>query len=71
MAKITSTPTDLTQLLESVSMNEVGSAAEQALSNILGVNVPLDASVEGAAGFFAQNSASNLTTVWSRLQPFF
>ena len=53
MAKITSTPTDLTQLLESVSMNEVGSAAEQALSNILGVNVPLDAGVENAAGFFA------------------
>ena len=53
MAEMASTPTDLTKLLESVSVNEVGSAAEEALSNILGVNVPLDAGVEGAAGFFA------------------
>ena len=55
MAEMASTQTDLTKLLESVSVNEVGSAAEQALSNILGVNVPLDAGVESAAGFFAEN----------------
>ena len=54
MAELASTPTDLAKLLESVSVNEVGSAAEQALSNILGVNVPLDAGVEGVAGFFAK-----------------
>ena len=53
MAELGSNQTDLTKLLESLSVNEEGSAAEEALSNILGVNVPLDAGVETAARFFA------------------
>ena len=52
MAK--SIPTDLAALLESLSVNNVGSVDEHALSNLLGVSVPLDAGVEGAAGFFAK-----------------
>ena len=46
-------PTNLANLLESLSVNEGGSAAECALSNILGVNVPLDAGVDGVAGYFS------------------
>ena len=53
MAESTSTPTNLTNLLESLSVNDSGSAAEQALSNTLAINVPLDVGVEGVAGFFA------------------
>ena len=57
MAK--STPTDLADLLESLSVNNVGSVDEHALSNLLAVDVPLDAGVQGAAGFFATNLGLN------------
>ena len=53
MAELASAPTDLAKLLESLSVNVGGSAAERALSNILGVNVPLDAGVGSVAEFFA------------------
>ena len=47
-------PTDLGKLLESVSVTDSsGSAAEEALSNLFGVEIPLDAGVDGAAGFLA------------------
>ena len=45
---------DLSQLVESLSVNDEGSTAQQALSSILGVDVPLDAGVEAAAGAFAE-----------------
>ena len=49
-----SNPTDLAKLLESVSVTDSsGSAAEEALSNLFGVEIPLDAGVDGAAGFLA------------------
>ena len=54
MAKPSSSPTDLANLLESLTISDNGSAAEQALSNILGLEVSLDAGVEGAADFFAK-----------------
>ena len=54
MAKSSSSPTDLANLLESLTMSDNGSAAEQALANILGLEVSLDAGVEGAADFFAK-----------------
>ena len=47
-----SNPTALAKLLESVSLSEA-SAAEQALSNLFGVKIPLDARVDSAAGFIA------------------
>ena len=53
MEKPTSIP-DLASLMESLSVNDNGSAAEEALSTFLGVEVPLDAGVEGAAGYFAR-----------------
>ena len=49
---LSSNPTALAKLLESVSLSEA-SAAEQALSNLFGVEVPLDAGVDSAAGFIA------------------
>ena len=52
MAK--ASPTDLANLLESLSVTDNASTAEQALSNLFGVEVPLDDRVEGAAGFFAE-----------------
>ena len=54
MAGSSSTPTDLSNLIQSLSVNGEGSTAQQALSSILGVNVPLDAGVEAAAGAFAE-----------------
>ena len=49
-----SNPTDLAKLLESVSVTDnSSSAAEEALSNLFGVEIPLDAGVDGAAGFLA------------------
>ena len=53
MAGSSSSLTDLSQLIESLSVNDAGSTAQEALSSILGVDVPLDAGVEGAAGAFA------------------
>ena len=47
-----SNPTALANLLDSVSRSK-SSAAEQALSNLFGVEVPLDAGVDSAAGFIA------------------
>ena len=68
MKMVSSNPTDLAKLLESVTVTESISAAEEALSNLLGVEVPLDDGVEGAADFFAeklglqpQNSAMQTT----------
>ena len=49
---LSSNPTALAKLLESVSLSEA-SAAEEALSNLFGVEVPLDATVDSAAGFIA------------------
>ena len=43
----------LSQLIESLSANDEGSKAQQALSNILGVDAPLDSEVEDPAGAFA------------------
>ena len=54
MTKPSSSPTDLANLLESLSVTDNASTAEQALSNLFGVEVPLDDGVEGAAGFFAE-----------------
>ena len=51
---VSSNPTDLAKLLDSVTVTESSSAAEEALSNLLGVEVPLDDGVEGAADFFAE-----------------
>ena len=51
---VSSNPTDLAKLLESVTVTGSISAAEEALSNLLGVEVPLDDGVEGAADFFAE-----------------
>ena len=53
MSGSSSSLTDLSQLIESLSVNDEGSAAQEALSSILGVDVPLDAGVEAAAGAFA------------------
>ena len=47
MAGSSSSLTDLSQLIESLSVNDEGSAAQEALSSILGI--PLDAGVEAAA----------------------
>ena len=56
------------QVARTVTVTESISAAEEALSNLLGVEVPLDDGVEGAADFFAeklglqpQNSAMQTT----------
>ena len=50
-----SNPTDLAKLLESVFVTDnSSSAAEEALSNLFGVDIPLDAGVDGAAGFLAK-----------------
>ena len=54
MAGSPSSLTDLSQLIESLSVNDEGSTAQQALSSILGVDVPLDAGVDFAAGAFAE-----------------
>ena len=48
-----SNPTELDKLLKSVSLTNGGSAAQEALSNLFGVEIPLDAGVDGAAGFIA------------------
>ena len=53
MAGSPSSLTDLSQLIESLSVNDEGSTTQEALSSILGVDVPLDAGVEAAAGAFA------------------
>ena len=47
-------PTDLAKLLESVSVTNDGFAAEKALTNLLGFEIPLDASVESAADAIAE-----------------
>ena len=49
-----STPSDLINLTECVSVNYKGSVEQQALSSILGFDVPLDDGVESAAGKFAE-----------------
>ena len=54
MAGSSSSLTDLSQLIESLSVNNEGSTAQQALSSILGVDAPLDAGVEAAVGAFAE-----------------
>ena len=48
-----SNPTELAKLLESVSLSDGGSTAQEALSNLFGVAIPLDAGVDEAAGFIA------------------
>ena len=54
MASPSSKQADLTKLIETLSVNDAGSSAQQALSSLLGIDVPLDAGVEGAAGFIAE-----------------
>ena len=54
MAGPSTSLSDLSQLVESLSVNDEGSSAQQVLSSILGVDVPLDAGVEAAAGAFAE-----------------
>ena len=54
MAGPSTSSSDLSQLVESLSVNDKGSSAQQALSSILGVDVPLDAGVGAAAGAFAE-----------------
>ena len=54
MAGSSSTPNDLVNLIESLSVDDEGSKAQQALSSILGFDVPLDDGVESAAGKFAE-----------------
>ena len=49
-----SNPSELAKLLESVSVTNDGSAAEEALSNLFGTEAPLDAGVESAAGAIAE-----------------
>ena len=48
-----SNPTDLANLMESVSVASTDSAAQDALTNLLGIEIPLDAGFDGAAGFIA------------------
>ena len=61
MANPSSSPTSLAILLESLSTDEIsGCTAEQALSNLLGVELPLDAGVEGATEFFGLQSKNCL-----------
>ena len=49
-----SNTTNLAKLLESVSVTDnSSSAAEETLSNLFGVEIPLDTGVDGAAGFLA------------------
>ena len=48
-----SNPTELAKLLESVSVTDGGSAAQEALSNLFGFEIPLDAGVDEVAGFIA------------------
>ena len=48
-----SNPTDLANLKESVSVTGTDSAAQEALTNLLGIEIPLDAGVDGAASFIA------------------
>ena len=48
-----SNPTELVKLLESVSVTDGGSVAQDALSNLFGVKIPLDAGVDEVAGFIA------------------
>ena len=50
-AMASSSPTDLAKLLESVCVTNNGSASEEAPSNILGVEIPLEDRIKGAAGF--------------------
>ena len=50
---------DLSKLIESLSQNDQGSTAQQALCNLLGVEVPLDTGVEGAAGLIAEKLGLN------------
>ena len=52
-----STPSDLINLTECVSVNYKGSVEQQALSSILGFDVPLDDGVESAAGKFTEKLA--------------
>ena len=49
----------LSKLIESLSQNDQGSTAQQALSNLLGVEFPLDTGVEGAAGLIAEKLGLN------------
>ena len=49
MAGSPSSLTDLSQLIESLSVNDEGSTTQDALSNILGVDIPLDDGMEAAA----------------------
>ena len=48
-----SNPTDLANLMESVSVAGTDSAAQEALTNLLGIEIPLDAGFDGAASFIA------------------
>ena len=48
-----SNPTDLANLLESVSVTGSDSAAQEALTNLLGIEIPLDDGFDGAASFIA------------------
>ena len=54
MARPSSSQTGLATLLESLSVTDNPSTTEQALSNLFGVEVPFDAGIDRAAGFFAQ-----------------
>ena len=49
----------LSKLIKSLSQNDQGSTAQQALSNLLGVEFPLDTGVEGAAGLIAEKLGLN------------
>jgi len=49
----TSNSTDLANLMGSVSVTGTDSAAQEALTNLLGIEIPLDAGVDGAASFIA------------------
>ena len=57
--KMSAFQADLSKLIESLSQNDQGSTAQQALSNLLGVEVPLDTGVEGAAGLIAEKLGLN------------
>ena len=57
--KMSADQADLSKLIESLSQNDQGSTAQQALCNLLGVEVPLDTGVEGAAGLIAEKLGLN------------
>ena len=59
VTKMSADQADLSKLIESLSQNDQGSTAQQALSNLLGVEFPLDTGVEGAAGLIAEKLGLN------------